>query len=150
MNDNIKILIHRLADLFITSLVLSALLTVLNRWGILNERQHLALALIIGSVIFFALNVKMLRGCYFVMSKHPVEYYLLNSLAYLLFAIVSFVVYRIFSEEVYVWFFAVTKFVRFTSNGVETVYSAILFHFLGFISVFFAPAGITTDGFDER
>ena len=66
-------------------------------------------------------------------------YFLINISAYLLFAILSFVVYA-FSNEWFTWMFAITKFVRYSNAALATHYSALLFHLLGILMILFAPA----------
>lgn len=117
-------------------------ITLLNKIEILVERGPVILSLIIGAVIFFAVNVRMLRYCYYDMRNYRMEYYIVNMAAYLLFALVCFAVYFFCNSEVYAWLFVTTKLIRYTVVKVPILYSALFFHFIGLITIFLSPIGM--------
>lgn len=150
MNDSIIIFIRRFAELIFTCFIISGFIALLSKMGILVERGHVVFALLIGAVIFFVVNIKMQRNCYYDMGEYHKEYYIINTVAYLLFAAVCYLVYIFCSDEVYTWLFAITKWVRFTVNRIEIYLSALLFHLVGLATVFLSPAGVVTDNFGRR
>ena len=150
LNDNIKIIIRRFAELVITCFIISGFIALLSKMGILVERKYVVVALLIGALMFFLIQVKMLRNCYYDMQQFYREYYLTNTFAYLLFVLVCYLIYFFCADEVYTWLFAITKWVRFTVNRIEIYLSALLFHAVGLACVFLSPAGVITENFDDR
>ncbi len=141
MRNNITIIIHRFLELFISNLIISSFITILYLIGVLGTRAGVCLALIAGTVVFFFLNVKMLRYYFYDLKKNTRLYYILNITAYLIFAFISFIIYVLGPSELYTWLFAITKLIKFTANGVATHYSALFFHSIGLALIFLIPLG---------
>ena len=142
MSEGIIIFIRRFAEIIFTNFIISGFITLLNKMEILVERGHIISVLLIGAVIFFIVNIRMFRNCYFDMGKFHKEYYIINTGAYLLFAIICTAVYFLGTGEVYTWLFSITKLIRYTVNEIDTHYSALFFHFIGLATVFLSPIGI--------
>lgn len=144
-----KIIIRRFIELLLTCAVISSVMTILNISEVVEGKTHLFLGLLLGTAVFIFVNVMMLRRCYFdLQSKH--QYYTANIIAYILFMAVGFVVYFLCSNECYAWFFAITKFARYTNAELSTQRSALLFHGIGLLTVIFAPLGMSWVFMDEE
>ena len=139
LRPDIIIFIRRFLELFLTNFIISSLITILYLAEILNTTNSITLALILGTVIFFAINIRMLKFCYYDMRRYTRMYYIVNTAAYLVFAFVGFAIYLSGKNVLYTWLFATTKFVKFTIDGVANPHSALLFHLIGLASVFLTP-----------
>ncbi len=136
-----KIIIRRFLELFISCALFSAIAVLLNITGLFTTRASVFTIALIGALIWIALNVFMLRNCYFDL-RDKKAYYIANFMAYAIFGICTVVVYICFSSPVYGWIFAITKFLKYTKLSVSTVLSTTVFHFLGGLMILLAPVGM--------
>ena len=137
----IKITIRRFFELLLVCVAISAVITLLGVFGLLTTRNRIFFGTLAGTIAFICINISMLRNCYFDLQGDRI-YFLANISAYLIFAILSFAICFLCSNVVYAWLFSITKFARFTKAGLETHYSALIFHFIGFMTIFFSPIGM--------
>lgn len=137
----IRIIIRRFLELLITSILLSVIAVVLNITWLYTTKISVFLLSFLGALIWFILNVFMLRHCYFDL-RNKWAYYISNFIAYALFGLCTVIVYLYFSSAVYGWIFAITKFFRYTNLNISTVISVALFHVLGGLMVLLSPIGM--------
>ena len=135
----LRIVIRRVIELLLPSLLLSAILSALNVTDIVIQRYHLVLAILISVIIFTAFNGSNLRNCFYDM-HHKKGYYLLNLLSQLIFMLINVLSYVIMPVKVYAWTFSITKLITYLD--INTWYSILLFHAIGFITVFAATIGM--------
>lgn len=124
-----------------TNLLLSVLIIISNVGGLLATKAELSLGLVIGTTIFLYINVRMLRNCYFDLDGKS-EYYTLNAIAYLFFAMINMFSYFFVADKIYTWLFALTKFIRYTNFEISTFTSVCVFHTMGILLIFVAPLGM--------
>ncbi|MBQ8391090.1 MAG: hypothetical protein IJX50_00920 [Clostridia bacterium] len=123
--------------------LLSAVISFLCKINALPDgSRELVIGLYIAAALFVAVNIWMMRACYYVLRNTKV-YFLVNYGAYLVFGLVTALTYKLFSAETYTWLFAVTKFARYTNLYLPTVYSAVIFHTIMGIAIFLAPIGMS-------
>ncbi len=137
----IKIIIRRFLELLISCALFSAIAVVLNITGIFTTRASVFTIALIGALLWIALNVFMLRFCFFDLRDRK-AYFIANFAAYAIFGICTVIVYLCFSSSVYGWIFAITKFLKYTKLGVSTVLSTAVFHLLGGLMILLAPIGM--------
>lgn len=136
-----KIIIRRFLEMLVTCAFFSAIAVVLNITGVFTTRAAVFTLALVGAVLWIALNVFMLRHCYFDLRDRK-TYYIANFAAYAIFGLCTVIVYLCFSSSVYGWIFAITKFLRYTKLGVSTVLSTAVFHLLGGLMILLAPIGM--------
>ena len=133
------VVIRRVIELLLPSVLFSVLLAILNVAGIIVQRYHLVLAILICVILFTGFNVSNLRKCFCDM-HHRKLYYLLNLLSHIIFALINVFCYMIMSDKVYAWTFSITKLITYLD--VDTWYSILIFHAIGLITVFAATIGM--------
>lgn len=136
-----RVVIRRFFELLITNLLLSIFIITVNVVGILATKTELSFGLVTGTVVFLYINVRMLRNCYFDLDG-KLEYYTSNAIAYLLFAVLNVLSYFFVADEIYTWFFALTKFIVYTNYEISSFISLCLFHIVGIISILLSPIGM--------
>lgn len=140
-NIAFRIIVRRFLELFFVNTAISAILTLLNIGKVLAGQNSVILGMFVGIAAFVTVNFRMLRHCYFDL-RDSFLYYITNIAAYLLFAMLSALVYLVFSSEIYTWLFAMTKFLKYTNIALSVPYSAAVFHLIGFLVIFIAPIGM--------
>ena len=99
------------------------------------------IALAILSPIFIVWNILSLRRHYFYL--HGIaEYYKVNLCDNIMFVLISVAFYICGSQKVYSWLFLATLMLRFSSIGITSIASILLFHASLVISVFIAIIGM--------
>lgn len=131
----------RFAEILLVNMVLSAFVTALNFVGILNSQQQIFHALLVGVFMSLAINIALMRQCYYDLTNRMI-YYTSNYIAYFLFMVVNLVVGAVFDEYVYAWMFSLAKVARFSHHQVSSLVSAFIFNGVMFISINFAPIGM--------
>ena len=137
----LRIIFRRFLELMFTGALVSAVLTVLNISGILENEVSLLAGMLAGTAVFMYADYRMLQNCYFDLTDKPL-YYFTNITAYIIFAAAGFLTYALGSGNVYTWLFAVTKFARYMNIGITAVCSALIFHIMGLAVVFIATIGM--------
>ena len=93
-------------------------------------------------LVFFAVNVRLMRRCFFELQSR-LRFYLVNLIAYILFAAVGFGVYRHFGSTAYTWGFGITKIIAIANGyGVSTLRSAVIFHAVMAVVTVFSLLGM--------
>ncbi len=136
----IKTIIQRFLEILLSCVIISAGVTTLNVTKLVTTNDALCLWLVIGIIVFVFINIELLRQRYFDWESNFL-YFLINISAYILFAIVSIIIYFC-SNEYFTWMFALAKFVQYSNAEIATHYSLLLFHILGLLAVIFAPVGM--------
>ena len=137
----ITIAVRRFFELMITCAGVSAVITFLHTGDELTTESSLFVALLIGLIVFVAVNVRMLRQCYFDLRSNVI-YYFVNISAYLLFICVTIAVYCFGSKESFTWLFAITKFAKYLGLDINNLLSVFIFHMIGLLTVKFATIGM--------
>ncbi len=137
----IKVIIRRFIELLVSCALFSVIAVFLNIIGLFTTKTAVFTLAFLGAVCWFSLNVFMLRHCYFDLCDRKI-YYISNFVAYIIFGICTVIVYLCFSNSVYGWIFAITKFFKYTNLSLSTVRSAALFHFLGGLMIWLSPIGM--------
>lgn len=150
-----KVIIRRFLELLIPCVAFSAIAVALNVYLFNGSKLAPFIIAFIAAVIWFAINVYMLRCCYIGMQNKK-DFFIANFIAYALFGLCTVIVYLCFSKEVYSWVFAMTKFLRFTRLSDyfahPIVYSVAIFHLLGGLMICLAPIGMSWvfDTYDDE
>ena len=137
----IKVIIRRFLELLLPCAAFSALAVVLNVYLFNSTTTAAFIIAFLGAVAWFALNVRMLRNCYFDLHDKK-EYFIANFIAYALFGICTVLVYLYFSNVVYGWIFAIAKLFKYTQLNFSTVQSTAMFHLFGGLMICLAPIGM--------
>lgn len=139
--NNIKrIALFRTLELTISSIVLSVVLVWLNVVGYVTSSKFMGLILMAGAMIFYVYNIMRMRLCYFAVRNKKL-YYASNIIAYIIFAVISMIIYFVFGMGIYTWFFGIFRFLRYVIDGVGNPFAVIVFHLFGILSVFAATIG---------
>lgn len=134
---------RRFMEIAGSCVLLSSVISFLCKCNALPDGSgELVIGLYIAMAIFIVINIWMMRGCYYELKDTKV-YFIVNYSAYIVFGLITILVYNLFSTEVYTWFFAITKFARYTNLYLPTVYSAAVFHTVIGIAIFLAPIGMS-------
>ena len=123
--------------------LLSAVLSFLCKISALPDgSRELVVGLYIAVALFVAINIWMMRACYYVLRDTKV-YFIVNYGAYFVFGLITVLAYKLFSSEAFTWLFAITKFARYTNLYLPTAYSVTIFHTVMGIVIFLAPIGMS-------
>lgn len=139
-----RIFIIRFLELLLTNAIISSIVTAMNLMEIVTTQAALYAWILMGTVVFVIINIKMMRQCYVDVGNKDI-YYLANLLACTAFAIVSVIIYLTGARALFSWLFATTKIVRTVNMEIGMKYSLLLFHTISTASVFVAPIGIKLD-----
>lgn len=135
----INVIITRIIEMLIPTVVFSAIITALNVSGVVTLRFQVILMILLFTVIFMAYNVYRMRICY-IETHDRKEYYFINFLAQIIFCAINFLFYYLTSNKVYAWAFSITKLLRQIDIG--TCYSILFFHILGVLCIFISTIGM--------
>lgn len=138
----------RFIEIFVSSVVISLLLTAMCVFGIIPEtRQDLTLSLFFCTAIYLVINVTFLHKCYLRLNDIAL-YYFCNYAAYFAFAVISLAIYFIFGNTIYSWLFSITKFARFATADTGVLGSAVFFHVMMVVTIAIAPLGMNSLMYD--
>ena len=133
----------RFLEILGSCVLLSVIISFLCKINALPDgSRELVIGLYIAAALFVAINIWLLRACYYVLKNIKV-YFFVNYGAYFVFGLMTVIIYKLFSSEAYTWLFAVTKFARYTNLYLPTVYSATIFHVVMGIAIPLAPIGMS-------
>ena len=135
------LIIRRFTEMLLWTVFLSIISIFLNFSGIAGSQKMLMVCLSAGVVVFIGINLHMLKQCFFDLRDKKL-YYFTNYIAYLFYAAVSIIIYAIGGNTVYAWIFAITKFMRYSSFGISTPLSALIFHLIMLLVIAVAPLGM--------
>ncbi len=130
---------RRVAELLLTCIVFSFLITILNVTGLMVKRNIVVFMILAFEVAFTILNFKNLRKCYFDIRNKKL-FFMLNFLSHAIFAGVNFIFLLFAKNEVYTWLFSITKGLKYID--VELIYSVLLFHFIQLICIIVSTIGM--------
>ena len=134
---------RRFLEIVVSCVLLSSVISFLCKCNALPDgSRELVIGLYITAVLFVGINIWMMRGCYYELRDTKV-YFIVNYSAYIVFGLITILAYKLFTAELYTWFFAITKFARYTNLYLNTVYSAMVFHVVMVITIFLAPIGMS-------
>lgn len=136
---NLEIIFFKVFELLILSIVLSAIGTVLNLFGVIIARYEVLLLLTALSLIFLICNIISVKTSYLDLVHNLSLCYNLNFSAYIIFGMINASVYVIFPKTVYTWMFSIMKFMRYSPFALSTVYSAVVFHFINLLAILITP-----------
>lgn len=136
-----RLIFRRFTEIFLTNAVLSVFVTFLHIAEVLVTDNALYLALSISTLLFVFINIKTARQYYLEIKDNKI-YFLTGILAYMLFADLSLFIYVFGFSKLFTWFFAITKFAKYTSLQTSSFISILIFHGIGLATVIFAPIGM--------
>lgn len=137
----INVTIRRFFELLFINIGISVILALLNIIGFLNSQQILLTGVLVGMVLYIAINIKLMRNCFFDLRSNLLHYSS-NFAAYILFAALNLNLCNAQTGTLYTWLFAVTKILVYTHFNVSAFTSAIFFHTVMMIMVLLAPIGM--------
>ena len=120
---------------------LSVMLTVLSLANVLTTQNEIFHVAAVCGIIYVLANIFRMRISFYELAD-VYKYYFYNLAGYIIFAVVSIVLYWIADSSVYTWMFAVLKVFRFFNGEMNVLYSVIVFHLIMIVAIFFAPIGI--------
>lgn len=133
------ITLKRYFELFITSAIISTIISLLNMVGFFRSSSQLAIVLTLGVVIFIYANYRMQRQSGIdIVGKRM--YFFVNGTAYLMFIITSFAAMCL-NNIVFTFLFAITKFLRYSNLNLSILTSFGIFHILGIFNMIVAQIG---------
>lgn len=135
------VVLRRLSELIIFEFLASAIITLMIETNVLSEKKILAVVVAFAFVAFLIMNVKQTRYCYLDLDN-KLWHYILNIVAFALFAGVNFLAYAYFSNEIYDLAFSLTKLFRYISKEISTFNSLIIYHVISFVAIMLAPVGM--------
>ena len=134
--------LKRFCELLFCCVALSLVLALLCLAGILPDASVKMFAgIYVGVLAFFYINIMMLRECHYEIRVNRV-YLAVNFVAYAGFALLNLLTYKLLPQYIYTFFFAITKFAKFTPFPVNSGWSAIIFHIAMTMVIFLAPVGM--------
>lgn len=152
----INLIISRFIEIFILNLILSVIVAALSSFQLVQNQWTMIAALSVTLVVFNVINVGRYRWSYAHLENEK-DYYVINIIAYLIFALINVVCIFILPNAAYTWIFLTTKLERFVLYGVVDVnsfwrgllFSSIIFHMVGIGAIFCAPFGLDWVSDDE-
>ncbi|MBQ8162995.1 MAG: hypothetical protein IJZ93_01325 [Clostridia bacterium] len=124
---------YRLIWLFGGSIFLSLIAVFFNKTDIVTTKNGLFWMLLILATVFMLAYFVLLRRNYVYKSKLIKYYFIVNIIAYSIFILVSLIIFWLFPGPVYACVFAITKAAIYTRFTIKTIYSCLIFHFVGLI-----------------
>lgn len=133
------ITVKRYFELFITSTIISTIISLLNLVGFFRSSSQLAIILTLGVVIFIYANYRMQRQSGIdIVGKRL--YFLVNGISYMVFILTSFAALW-FNNFVFTFLFAITKFLRYSNFNLSVIASFGIFHIIGLFNMIIAQIG---------
>lgn len=142
MDINIrKTIFRRFGEFAFLEVVLSVMITVFSVAGILESQNSVLHSTVACVAIYLIVSIYRLRICFYEL-ENPRAYYICNLTAYGIFTVINVISYLLLNNNLYTWFFAVTKFARYAHIGFTTATSIEAFHIIMLVSILLAPMGI--------
>lgn len=132
--------VKRFLELVLSSLAMSALVTMFNKTNLLNTMPLVLFALMLAWIVFLIFNIVRMRDCFFELDNAWIHY-AANIVSYVAFGYLSLLFYRI-SNVAYAWFFGIAKMMQYSPFGINTYESLVFFHMVGAFMVIIAPVGM--------
>lgn len=132
--------VKRFLELVLSSLAMSALVTIFNKTNLLNTKPMVLFALIVAWLVFIIFNVVRMRDCFFELDNIWIHY-AANIVSYVAFAYFSFFLFKV-SNVAYAWFFGIAKAMQYSPFGITTYESFVFFHIVGVFLVIISPVGM--------
>ena len=134
--------LRRFCELLFCCVAPSFVLALLCLTGVLPDASVKMFAVVyVGVLVFFCTNTVMLRNCHYDIRNNRI-YLAVNFVSYAVFVLLNLLAYKLLPQYIYTFFFAITKFAKFTPFPINSAYSAIIFHALMAIVIFLAPIGM--------
>lgn len=132
--------VKRFLELILSSLAMSALVTIFNKTNLLNTKPMVLFALIAAWLVFVIFNVVRMRDCFFELDNVWIHY-AANVVSYVGFGYLSLFLFKV-SNVAYAWFFGIAKAMQYSPFGITTYESLVFFHIIGAFAVIIAPVGM--------
>ena len=130
---------RRVAELFLASIVLSAITIILNVSELVLKRNHIFIMIMFFAAVFTFINFTNLRNCYFDLRNKKL-FYTLNFLSQAIFLGINLFFLIFEKNKIYTWLFAVTKALKFID--INIVYSVLIFHLIQMVCIVVSPIGM--------
>ena len=138
----LELTVRRVIHLVLGCVVISSLIAILCITGIFPDGSGILLGgMSAGVVLYIFFNVKMMRRVFFLVRKRRL-YYVINFGAYFVFGLINLCVYKLCSNYVFAWLFAITKFLRYTNLSLSIPSAVTVFHFIMTLAALCAPVGM--------
>lgn len=137
-----RLFLIRLAEFFIPSIALSFTVTLLDFFNIIppNHTSY-GICFFISAIIYIILQIRMLRENYaFLQSKEI--YYKYNYCAYSIYIVLGVILFFMNKSRTYTWIFGLTKSIHHFLPEISSLISAIIFHCIIILVIYFAPIGM--------
>ena len=136
------VILRRFAEFSLIEIMFSFIITGLYEIEVLSGTQDaIKFATLIAVIIYIAIQVIMMRHCFYDLSNRY-DYYLFNFTAYMLFIIFSLIIFFFGGNYFYTWLFEITKFIHFINFDFDIFYSLIVFHLVILAAIALAPVGM--------
>lgn len=136
------VIIRRFLEFALIEVLISAVVTALFHFEILpSTGLSIFFTTACGAILYFVSQFFLLRHC-FVCMRIKGPFYLYNSIAYAIFALVSVIIYEFIGNFVFTWSFSITKMAHFFYTPISISLSVAIFHTLVLILIFVAPMGM--------
>ena len=135
------VVLRRTLELFISSIILSALAVLLNISKVAFLPKNIIVILIAADLVFFIFHLSKLKDCYYEVHSNMI-YYISNFLAYGIFATTSLVLCVHNKTMISTFLFAVCKSFIYLSPDISLMESSIVFHVVMAVIITLAPMGM--------
>ncbi len=127
----------RFLILFISGAVISTILALLSLFNFISGSVGLTIALIIGAVIFWVVNFHIQRKYYITHMDEKKLYFRVYYLAFIMYGFFCALTFILSPNYFFTWFFAITKFLRYTNGNIyiSTPESAAIFLLITLINI---------------
>lgn len=123
--------------LFISGAVISSVLAVLSLFNIITGSLGLTISLMVGAIIFWFFNFRKQRKYYITFIENEKMYYRIYDIAFLMYGLTCALTFIFSPNYFYTWFFAISKFLRYTNGNINisTPKSAAVFLFITYVNI---------------
>ena len=141
MKEILLKILRRTIRLLVPTMIVSAIVTLLNVTGVLSTRMLVLIPLGIGALLVVYLAVRFSRNNYFKLRNLKL-YYLVELVSFIIYTVALVGVYKFAGNIIFTWLFCVTKIASYIHPGIPGIYASLFFDFVIFISMMIAPVGM--------
>ena len=132
----------RFRDFLTLEVILSGIIFLLYNFGVMNNSdKSLGVIITFAIVIYLAANVIKMRHSFYKL-KNTGLFYAGTYVGYAFFMILNLIVGYFADSKIYDALFMLTELLACTPQGVSWLVSALLFHLVLLLVIFFAPVGL--------
>ncbi len=135
------VVFRRFFELLVFEVIASAAIALMADARVVEQINIFAIFVVAFFIAFLVINVRQTRHCYFDLND-KVWHYILNIIAYALFAGVAYLIYNYLPYEAYRMTMSLANVFKYVHVPCPIHVSAILFHTVTFITILLAPIGM--------